>query len=61
MNNKELNGQKIEVSKFVPPSERHSKENSSNLYVKNFPKNFNKEKVEEFILENFQKFGKVIS
>ena len=43
MNGKQLNGQAIEVCKFVPPSERHSEDKSSNLYVKNFPSSFDKD------------------
>lgn len=47
MNGVEFQGTKLEVCKFVTSKNRNTE--LKNLYMKNFPKGFNKEKIEEFL------------
>lgn len=42
-------GEKLQVQFFVPSKQRHLEQ--KNLYIKNFPKNWNKERVEQFLNE----------
>ncbi len=57
---KEINGQVISIENFVPYSER-AKPKSKNLYLKQFPSEMDKEKVENFIKENFEPIGVISS
>lgn len=60
MNGLELGGHTIEAGMFIPKAKRGIK-TQNNLYVRNFPKEFNKEQVEEFIKESFGVFGEITS
>ncbi len=59
MNNQEFKGTKLDVSKFVTSKNRNTE--LKNLYMKNFPKNFNKEKIEEFLNKDVTEIGKITS
>ena len=55
MNDTEIEGQKITVSKFVPSKSRQTAK--KNIYMKNFPSKWNKENVEEFIKKEIESKG----
>lgn len=57
LNDKEHWGEKLAVSKFVASKNRANEK--KNLYIKSFPKTWNKEKVEQQLPELFGKFGAI--
>jgi polyadenylate-binding protein len=52
-----LLGSKISVQKFIPRGKRNIMNWKTNLYVKGFPKDWNKAKVEQFINDKFKPIG----
>lgn len=52
-------GEPLKVEKFVSSKNRVIVKN--NIYVRNFPKSFNKEKVDEFLKKSGESLGKIIS
>jgi polyadenylate-binding protein len=52
-------GAKIEVSKFVASKNRNLEQ--KNLYLKNFPKSWDKQRIEQFIDQELGSLGKVTS
>ncbi len=58
-NGKEINEMPVSVERFVPFKDRDLKTQQNNVYIKNFPESFDKEKVEKFIEENFESLGDV--
>ncbi len=58
MNNREINGKKIKVERFVSAKLRE-KPQSKNIYIKQFPDSWGKEQIEKFIDESFSKFGNI--
>lgn len=61
MNEVELEGQVIVVEKFKPKAKRGTTGWRTNLFIKNFPKSWQIEKVTEFIKEKFHSHGKITS
>ena len=60
MNEKEINGSKIMIHKFIPSSKRE-KPTNSNLYIKNFPEKWTEEEILKYIDTEFGKYGEIIS
>ena len=58
LNNTNIRESIVEVSKFTPRSKR-DKPSQSNLYIKNFPENWDVIKCEAYIKNNFAKFGQL--
>lgn len=58
LNGKEILGTEWSVNEFVPRKNRALAQ-KKNLYVKNFPAAWNKEKVEEELNKMFEEFGKI--
>lgn len=56
-----FNGKAIDVSKFLPKARRKTNKWKTNLYVKNFPEEWDMEKVDSFIDSKFSTFGKITS
>lgn len=59
-NGREINGQKIQVERFVSQKNR-DKDECKNLYVKNFPAAWDQPRVEQFLDAEFAKFGAIDS
>lgn len=57
LNNMEFKGSKLEVQKFVPSKNRAA--SKTNLYIKNFPSNWEKARVEKELKELFEGCGKI--
>lgn len=60
LNGQELGGKTVEAQIFLSKAKRGIK-TRNNLYIKNFPEEWDKQKVEEFIKEFFESFGKITS
>ena len=60
LNDKELNGQKVSAELYLPKGMRNGPP-ATNLYIKQFPDDWNKEKIENFLKEEFGKFGQIES
>lgn len=59
LNGQEKWGAKLEVQKFI--SSKHRKIEKKNIYLKNFPSTWNKDKIVEFIDAKFKPLGNVES
>lgn len=59
-NDRELNGKKVLVERFVPSNIREKAE-CSNLYIKQFPKSWNKERIDQFLTTEFESCGEITS
>ena len=60
LNDKELNGQKVTAELYLPKSMRNGPP-ATNLYIKQFPDDWDKNKIEQFLKDEFGKFGKIES
>merc|ERR1711988_1004228 len=61
MNNMKLGEKNISVSHFLPKNKRLNPYAKSNLYIKQFPSDWSKDKVEEYINETFAIYGTISS
>ena len=59
-NDKEINGQRISVERFVSSQVREKTE-CRNLYMNNFPVNWNKDQIDSFVDVEFGRFGEIKS
>lgn len=59
-NGREINGQQVSVEKFIDPATR-AKTEPTNVYIKNFPAAWDKERVEGFVKSEFGRFGEITS
>lgn len=60
MNGKEINGQTVVAEIFVPSSQRE-KPGLSNLYIKDFPEDWDQTRIEQWLDQEFSAFGKIQS
>ncbi len=58
MNGKDINGKQIKVERFVS-SKLREKPQTKNIYIKQFPNDWNKEQIDNFIDVEFGKFGNI--
>ena len=61
MNKMKLGDKKISVSHFLPRNKRQKHTAKYNLYIKRFPDDWKKQKIEEYIQSEFSKYGKISS
>merc|ERR1712048_1211278 len=61
MNNMKLGEKNISVSNFLPKNKRQNPFAKSNLYIKQFPIDWTKEKVEDFVMRTFEIYGTISS
>jgi len=61
MNNMKLGEKNISVSHFLPKNKRLNPYAKSNLYIKQFPNDWGKDKVEEYINDTFSIYGTISS
>lgn len=60
LNDSEISGEKITAEIYIPRNMR-STVPCSNLYIKQFPDSWDKEKIQEFLVSEFGKFGTITS
>ena len=60
MNGSEISGQKVVAEIFVPSSQR-DRPGLCNLYIKDFPEAWQQPKIEEWLAEEFKKYGEIKS
>lgn len=61
MNNMKLGEKNISVSYFLPKNKRQNPFAKSNLYIKQFPIDWGREKIEEFAQKTFEIYGTISS
>jgi len=61
MNNMKLGEKNISVSYFLPKNKRQNPFAKSNLYIKQFPVDWDKQKIEEFVHKTFEIYGTISS
>lgn len=59
-NGRELNGQNVSVEKFVPQTVR-AQDEPQNVYIKDFPDTWAKERIDDYVKAEFSKFGEIAS
>ena len=59
LDGKKIYEKEVKVVKFVPRSKRPTNSQRNNLYLKNFPKDFDEPKIREFIQSSFGEYGDI--
>ena len=61
LDGKDLKGQQIKVEKYQKTKNQNLLLEKKNIYIKNFPSNWTKEQVENFLKENIENIGQIQS
>jgi len=61
MNNMKLGEKNLSVSHFLPKNKRQNPYAKSNLYIKQFPSNWDQQKVADYVFDTFSIYGQISS